>query len=244
MGRTLDELDREWRRLARDPQARRTLIRWVNTHAELGGIAALDDLLAARLDPDRAEPVLKVLAKLAPADHLAARVLLQAMLPGLIRLGITAGYDDPRALDELVALAWERIRTFPPGRDSVAPNILMDVKKRYRRHREIDAPTKGMAIRLEDTADSDDSEEWDREELAGNVPPPEDIVLEHLLLEALLSAQRTGLVSGVDLGTIIRTRVGGERLADVAMEQGLNPASLRHRRWRAERLLRTLPIAG
>jgi hypothetical protein len=42
----------------------------------------------------------------------------------------------------MVSLAWERIRTYPTTRHgSVAGNVLLDVRKRYRAHRVIDAPT-------------------------------------------------------------------------------------------------------
>ena len=67
--------------------------------------------------------------------------LLEALLPGLVRLAGITGYDDPAAIEEIVSLAWERIRTYPPGHwGSVAANVLLDVRKRYRAHCLIWAP--------------------------------------------------------------------------------------------------------
>lgn len=63
--------------------------------------------------------------RLAPVDAIAARAVLQALLRGLTQLAATTGYDDPAAFDELVLLAWERIRTYPGTRcGSVAANVL------------------------------------------------------------------------------------------------------------------------
>jgi hypothetical protein len=68
----------------------------------------------------------------------AARALLQALVPGLHRLARTVGGGSDEAAAELVALAWARIVTYPferrPGR--VAANVLLDVRKTYlREHR-------------------------------------------------------------------------------------------------------------
>lgn len=229
MTTVLQRLDQEWAELTRSPQARRGPIRWACDFPALAGSADLADVLSSRLDPARSGPVLHALARLAPNDDLAARTLLQAMIPGLVRLSRVAGHDDPAAIDEMVSLAWERIRTYPPDRSgSVAANILLDVRKRYRAHCRIEAPTS--------------------HELCGEVPSvavsPDDHVLGRLLLEALCAAQRDGLMSQSVLATILRTRLCGERLSDLAQEQQITTQVLCHRRWRAEVRLRDLPLAG
>jgi hypothetical protein len=123
MAPILQELDREWAELAPSPRARRALIRWLNTNPDLAGTRDLAEV-AIRRDPAKSEPVLRALASLAPQDDIAARTLLQAMVPGIVRLATRAGNDDEAAIDELVSLAWERIRTYPSGRKgSVAANI-------------------------------------------------------------------------------------------------------------------------
>lgn len=63
------------------------------------------------------------------------------------------GNDDEVAIDELVSLAWERIRSHPCGRDgSMAANILLDVRKRYRRHRCIEVSTRSSSTVIPPTA--------------------------------------------------------------------------------------------
>jgi hypothetical protein len=67
--------------------------------------------------------------------------LLPALVPGLARLSSLAGNDDPSAIDEMVSLGRERIRTYPTTRrGSVAGNVLLDVRKRYRGHCLIEVP--------------------------------------------------------------------------------------------------------
>lgn len=223
-------LDREWAALTCSPQARRALIRWSRTHSALAGLCDLDAVLERRRDPAAANDVLVALAGLAPGDELAARVLLQAMIPGLVRLAQTAGYDDPAAIDEMVSLAWERIRTYPTTRcGSVAANILWDTRKRYRRHRLIEAP---KSIPLDtDTA----------EPVEGSA---EATVLGRVALDELDAACREGVISAEALALIVRTRLDGEPLADLAVEEAVSVHRLAQRRWRAERRLRELPWAS
>lgn len=225
-------LDREWVLLARSSDARRLLIRWSRAHPVLGGLCDLDGLLERRRDPSVANEVLAALAALAPCDELASRVLLQAMIPGLVRLAQTVGYDDPTAIDEMVSLAWERIRTYPTTRQgSVAANILWDTRKRYRRHRLIDAP-KSTPF----DADADVAEPADASADTG--------LLERVVVDELHTARRAGVISEQALALIVRTRLHGELLAEIAAEEAVTVHRLAQRRWRAERRLRSLPWAS
>jgi len=229
MTQILEALDREWSELATSPRAHRALIRWTNTNTALAGNRDLAEVLVSRRDPANAESVLKALALLAPDDDLAARTLLQALIPGIVRLAAQIGNDDEAVIDELVSLAWERIRTYPPERNgSVAANILLDLRKRYRQHRSIEVPNSAELC----------------DELVDNHTSTENLVLGRLLVGELAAAQQDGLMSRPVLATILRTRLFGERLADLAAEQQLTPQLLCHRRWRAEVRLRNLPLAG
>jgi hypothetical protein len=224
----LQALDAQWLEVASSPEARRALIRWANDHEMLAGMRDLNDVLLSRWNPNISGEVLSILAGLAPTDGLATRALLQMLLPGLVRLVGTVGRGDPEAQDEIVALAWERIRTYPTSRHgSVAANVLLDVRKRYLKLRGGDP-----VVALHLVTDPTDS-----------VSSPEDQVLAKLFFEDMFAAQRQGLMSVAVLDTIMRTRIGGERLADVAAEQGVETEVLCQRRWRAERRLR-LAIAG
>ena len=225
----LNDLDREWEIVAAAPASRRRFIRWVAAHPELAGLATLDDLLAARRDPERAPALLSVLAALAPTDELAARTLLQAVVPGIVCFAARSAKDDPRAVEEMVSLAWERIRTYPTTRPgSVAGNILLDVLKRYRRHWAIEQPTSGTPI-------PNDLESKDC---------VEDTVLNRLLLEEVITAHRTGIVSAPALTLVLRTRVLGEPLEEVSAEMDVPQRNLCQRRWRAECRLRDRLLAA
>ena len=224
----LQVLDAQWLEVARSPEARRTLIRWANDNAALAGMHDLNDVLLSRRDPSVSGEVLSILARLAPTDGLATRTLLQMLLPGLVRLVGTIGHGDPEAQDEIVALAWERIRTYPTSRNgSVAANVVLDVRKQYVKLR---CGDQAVALHLVT-------------EPVDEASSPEDQVLAMLLVEDIFAAQRRGLMSVAVVDTIMRTRIGGERLADVAAEQGVQTEVLCQRRWRAERRLR-LAIAG
>jgi hypothetical protein len=230
MASILDQLDREWDELASSPRARCAVRRWASAHSALAGNRDLAEILAARRVSARAPAILEALAVLAPRDELAARTLLQALLPGLVCLASRSGNDDPAAIDELVSLAWERIRTYPTTRHgSVAANVLLDTRKRYRKHRVIEAPRSSMSI-IDEPVDG--------------ACQPEDEVAGRLLIEELCGAERAGVVSSSVLALILRTRLGGERLVDVAAEQDVAPQILGQQRWRAERRLRRLPLAG
>ena len=224
MERTLEALDNEWRRIAASDEARRALPGWAKAYPALGGASDVSDLLRRRRDPREAGRILAALAYLAPTDALAARALLQALLPGLVCLAATAGPDDADAIEEVIALAWERIRTYPPTRaGSVAANVLWDVRKQYRIHRRIDVPSEHGFGRPSPT----DVE-----------PSAEDIVVRRAVCDEIVRALCAGAVSRSALRLIVRTRIEGESLTAVAAEQNVNPHALNQRRWRAERRLR------
>lgn len=225
----LQLLDAEWPRIATSPDARRALIRWANDHEALAGMRDLHDVLRCRRDPQVANEVHQALARSAATDQLAARTLLQILLPGLVRLVGTVGHDDPDAPDELVAMAWERICTYPTSRNgSVAANVVLDVRKRY------------VKLRMGDRVAS---LHLAREVLCG-ASRPEDQVLAAMQLEEIIDAWRGGLVGRMAFEAIIRTRLGDESLSAVAAECGVTTEVMCQRRWRAEQRLRALPLAG
>ncbi len=130
MAQILQSLNKEWSTIADSPAARRALMRWWAVHPVLLPAADLDDVIDLGYRPDIGPEVRRALATLAPTDHLAARTLLQELLGGLVNLAHRVGRDAD-AVDDVVRLAWERIRTYPihrPG--SVSGNVLLDVRKR------------------------------------------------------------------------------------------------------------------
>lgn len=230
MNRTLAALDHEWADLDRSTGSARTLAGWGDLEPALAGLSTLSAVLEKRTDPVAAPAILAALARLAVDDGLAARTLLQALVPGLVRMATTSCSGDPAALDELVSLAWERIRTYPSSRPgSVAANVLWDVRKRYRKHRAIEAPT-AAALALRDCQEE---------------PSAEEVVLRgYGILDDLATAQRNGVITEAALTLIVRTRLDEVPLDIAAAEQEATAAYANCIRWRAERRLRPVLLAA
>ncbi len=226
MAQILQSLNHEWSALASSPAARRALMRWTAVHPVLLPASDLDEVIDLGYRADIGPEVRRALATLAPTDHLAARTLLQELLGGLVNLAHRVGRDDD-AVDDVVRLAWERIRTYPAHRPgSVSGNVLLDVRKRYRQEH--------------------DTERQCSTGVAGAVlePSAEDRVLSTVCFEELIAASQASGLSNEVLATILRSRVGGESMADLAAEQQVSLKVLWHRRWRGEARLRELPVAS
>ena len=139
--------------------------------------------------------------------------------------------DDPDVVDEAVSMAWNRIRTYPSQRSGpVAGNVLLDVRKEVLRTR-----GDGAVIPASDPLDRS---------CADSRQTPEEAVCGRAVVEELAAARDRGMVSSAALATIFRTRVDGESLADVAEDMGMSPDAMWRRRSRAERRLRSLPLAS
>lgn len=138
----LVRLSREWRAISHRPTVLRRARTW-----QLGvAFVSLDDIVAAAgwrrvgvgsAQPAGAEPAAdEVLARLVLAarhDDLAARVVLQRILPGVVavaRRWATRPQGGPEALDELLAATWAVIRTFPVERSGahLAARLLRDAE--------------------------------------------------------------------------------------------------------------------
>ena len=225
MAEILRSLNREWSAIADSPSARRALVRWSSTFPVLTSAPDLDGVIVLGFDPDDGPEVRRALAALAPSDDLAARTLLQGLLGGLCNLAHRVGRDDD-AVDDIIRLAWERIRTSPNSRPgSVSANVLLDVRKRYRR--EQDKARRRVVLSV-----------------ATEAPSAEDQFVSQAFVEDLVTASSTTGIPGEVLATILRSRVGGESMADLAAEQQVTLKVLWHRRWRAEARLRDLPLAS
>jgi hypothetical protein len=229
-----DALDRTWATVTSSPDAADALERWRADPA----LAApdLDTLVervwaAGKAGADRAHAAL---AARAPTDLLAARVLLQVLRPGLRNLGrrlaMGASYDDVD--HELLALAWERIRTYRIDRrpTAVAANILLDVRKLY--VRAVLEPATGP-VALDGVAEG----RWpvapsaEHEALDAEVP---SLRRAHARLEA---AVRRGAITPESATVVWRTRVQQDDDAEVAAELGVAVRTMQRRRQRAERQL-------
>ena len=229
-----DALDRQWAVLVRSREAADALRRWSDDPELRAG--DLEELIQRIwVAPGReADLALAALARRAGTEVVAARTLLHALRPGLRYLGrrFALGSSSDRVDHEIVALAWERIRTYPADRRPrrIGANVLLDVRKRYlRQHREEESALDALRVTgAEQIAVSPSAEEV----LA------EDEVASLRRAHALLAgAVDRGAITPASAALVWRTRVQQHDDVDVAADLGIAVRTMQRRRQRAERAL-------
>jgi DNA-directed RNA polymerase specialized sigma24 family protein len=229
-----DALDREWAALVRSPDAAAALRRW-SSAPELAA-PDLDTLIGAiwRASKSDADRACAQLAGRAPSDKIAARLLLQILRPGLRNLGrrlaLGGSFDDVD--QELLSLAWERIRTYRVDRrpTAIAANILFDVRKYY--IRAVVEPTRKLV-----SLDALPEPRWPVSPSAEHEAIDSHLQSLRCAHARLAEAVDTGAITAVSAGVVWRTRVQQHDDADVAAELGVGIRTLQRRRQRAEREL-------
>lgn len=232
----LDRLDHEWERLCRCPRMAAALAAWGDGDEALRfpSLRALVEAVErGRGDATGTDRILAALARRAPADARAARVLLQLMLPGckaLVRRFPVGDRDERGAF--VVTAAYDRIRTYPFERrpEKIAANVLCDVRHQLLRAMAERRP--GRAVPLHSVPEG----------LLPAAPCPSESRSEGLAL--LEWAVRHGHIDRETAGLIAVTRVAGMTVAELAVAQGTNEQSLRKRRLRAEERLRAVAVAA
>lgn len=227
-------LDVEWQRLVRCPRAARLAATWqLGTNTR---IATLDDVLIAtgygRLGSadSSADTVLRRLVELAVDDELAARVVLQRIIPGLRRMPTrqrVPGASLAELDGEVVGAAWTVIRTFPVATRGrfVAAQLLRDVEYRVFR-----LPKRRLATFVPTAAAA-------FERPAAEVDRPAADELGQVLDEA----GRAGLHP--DDMALLRRLAGGTSTVDLAREQSVTDRMIRYRRAAAIDRVRELALA-
>ncbi|MGI8683173.1 MAG: hypothetical protein ACR2JO_13810 [Mycobacteriales bacterium] len=221
-------LEAEWSGIAVSARMRAALITWTCRHPQLAGLADGEQLRAVVHDRgqlDRADTILSALAVEAAADGgddpLAARVILQLLLPGVVSLqrrlaGMIVDAEDRDA--QVLYAVMETIRSYPWRRrpQRIAANVLLDSHMRIRRGRRQTAEV--LVDEFEDTVEVDGAEHADRRTE---------------LLELFVWAVTEGVVSADDVLLITRTQIDEEPVEAVADELGVARKSLLRRRQRA-----------
>ena len=231
MGNVFELLDSEWLRLSCDRAAARRL-RPVCDAA--GGAASLGELeryvrSASAADADRV--LLALAARALEQDALAARVLLQLLLPGtrsLARRWWALGEVDERAAAAVTAV-YHRICHYPLARrpGKVAANILMDAAQELRR-----SVPRLVAVPSPDPGTQAGVDTRGAAALRSHGDHPA-IELSQVLHDAVAD----GVVEQGDAELIARSRIAGQRMADIARHRGLRPRTVWDRRQRAESAL-------
>lgn len=135
----LRQLDLEWERIADGVTGRRSVRRWGAGEPLFAGIQSLRQIVDRaneRGHPDESDAMLLVLLRHAATDDLAARTVLQAMMPAVKNLTSKFSTCGAWCAEEtaavVVAAMWERIRSYPVDRRprKVAANLTLDTRQR------------------------------------------------------------------------------------------------------------------
>ena len=208
-------------------------------------LADLVGVTERRSDPVASDRVLAALVRRAidsPPDELAARTVLQMLLPGAKALARRLPWlgDRGECAAAVTACLYERIRTYPyqrrPAR--IAANLLGDTRQRL-----LHAPTRGSApargsrpleVSLEGLAEHGVLPE----------PSPAESSPAEELLALLLWAVSRGHLTRAQARLIGQTRVAGASCEELGAATGLGAHSMRRRRQRAESALRRAASAA
>lgn len=190
-------------------------------------------------DDHDADDTLRQLLRLAAHDHLAARVVLQRLLPGMLAIAHRRGHGTPAgsepALAEVMGTMWVLVRSYPVHRRSrhLAANLLRDAEyQAFRRparlmsHRR-EIPTARLVSRFSDSVDP--TFNW--------LDDPG-----RRLAEALNRGRSAGL-STADLELLTRL-ASGESTETLATQLGVSDRTLRARRAAAVQRLRQVVAAA
>ena len=233
----------EWSRLCRLPSLGRQLRRWSTSEPVLAGLVSLQQLIT-RIDEgtrDEDDALLAALIRLAQAGQtMAGRVVLQAMLPKLIRFSHTtrptresAQAEDHRHV--IVATFWTVLARYPIQRrpSRVAAGLALDTLHA------LTAETRSGIVELPMPAGAMEQVTEQAEEPAGAAHPGE-LGCDADLLEVIAWGLDAGVLSGEDVAVLCRVYLPADgRPSSVALaaELGLSPAALRQRCSRARRRL-------
>lgn len=129
----LRRMDAEWAALQVDEPAAAACRRWSDAATALVGCVRPADVLA-RVPESPDEVLGHLLAEAGTGDVLAGRVVLQALLPKVVRM---AAVDPAAEVDDYVTAMWCEIASYPLARRpaSIAANLALDTLKAVRRER-------------------------------------------------------------------------------------------------------------
>jgi hypothetical protein len=226
-------LDVEWQQLVTSSAVARTLAEWGQHEPDLAGyedLAALRTAVHDRTDLDTSDRLLAALTRLAAVtgrnDRLAARVILQLLIPGAVRLAqrLTSMLGDPATSEAVVfAELTILIRTYPWERRPrrVAANLLLDCRQRLTRshHRVRPEVCAGLVIHDPTAATEDHHGQLDLDDL-------------------LWWARREGILNKLEAQLLVASHVADIPMNQLAHRLGRSRSTLFSIRSAAEQRLR------
>lgn len=231
--RLFTALDREWDTRYAPRRVASISNRWSH-HERFSGFARIGDIIdtlrRSHDDPEAADQILAVLAGHAPHDETAARIVLQAVLPGLFNVAkrLGHGHVDDDLESEVLAEAVTRIRTYPIERRprTIAANITWDVFGRIYRQRQ-----HATRLRVEPTDTIPIETHDDR------VDPSVEV------RRLIADATGRGRLSDSDAQLLLAVAIGRDTLRDRAEREGVAYAAM-NARWRRARSRLRLAVAA
>jgi hypothetical protein len=222
-------LDREWEQLCRRPAIVDRARSWRVTSRPFRSLDELLRLAGFRTVPsDEADEVLRRLVVVAADEPLAARIVLQRLLPGLLAIVRREQQRDRGvdAFDLLAGEAWLAIVTYRADRrpTDIAARLLNDA-----RHRAFTTPRRRQQRTPEDVVPPA------RLDLP-RMPQPGSSFEE--LMVVLREARQDGLADS-DLAAVCGY-LGDATAISQAAADGITPRTMRNRRYRAIERLREL----
>lgn len=214
------QLDREWISLIRRPSTANELA----DACVLAGASGIDGLVSAvrRAGPEAADTVMAHLARQThDGSDIAARALLQLLLPGTCRLAArwwALGSSEERAA-AAVAAVYARIRRYPLDRRprKIAANILLDANQDLAR----------LARRA--VADRQSVAPLEPRLLRGRLEEPEPTAGEELR-DVIDDAVAAGRVPSQWAALIVATHIEGDDLPSIARRTGTPVRTLQWQR--------------
>jgi RNA polymerase sigma factor (sigma-70 family) len=236
-------LNADWSRLVTDRRVARRLARQpIAGHRELGTLLAAAG--ADRSVPEAAaDVVLAEVIRVAATDELAARVVLQRVLPGLVRAAVRRTLHRPERrqelFEELTTSAWLVIRTYPLDRRpaKIAVNVLRDA--------EYQLCVRPARLRSASEVATPRLDELDPRSAAldGRLHHLEEPPAEQHVAEILQEAHQAGFPPE-ELQLLREVYVEGRPLAEVAARHGCTVRTIYNRREAAMRRLGALSLAA
>jgi hypothetical protein len=222
-------LNREWARLRTRPDHLATARTWQLVDHP---IASLDDILHAvgfERPFDRSnERRLRRLVALAADDELAARIVIQRLLPGLLGVVRRRRGCSPYVFDELLGAAWIAVRTYNTGRSPrcIAASLISDAdynafRAKDRRRSSLELPVDPQLQVRPDVREASSCEQ-----------------LAVLLAEAV----EAGMPAG-DL-ELVRQLLATPTAKELALALRITPRTIRNRRDRITSRLREVALAA
>lgn len=231
-------LERDWHREGASPRAQMALARWAADQPALAGFGSPLEVVRRchdRSHGDESRALVAALLAWSKRDRLAARTVLQVVLPGLASIsrrsygfvGSPSGVW--QAIDELdqhvVAVAYERIHALAAAGDSWGAMAIVD--------------STWQRIRTYALAELRRRDQWAPLGECGTAElraGPGRSVAEELVV-ALLDAVARGVLGQVDAGIIYASRIEGHGVEALAPVLGCEVRSVFRRRARAEQRL-------